>query len=457
MERTEPRVRPPSRLTVSGLALAALAAIAAARAAPGDFASVAIAVGAAAGVIVVGRIEPHVVLTLAIVLSVFSGHWDELGFPIGIDRVVMLAGIAGVFWQSARGSVELRIRPVHILLAAAALFACGSALWAATLTDSDAFYALADQFGLIPFLLFLVAPAVFGTERSRRTLLLALVALGAYLGVVALLEGIGAKGLVVPRYVADPFVGLAPERARGPFVAPEANGYAMFGCGVAAMIVIRTYRGLPRQCAACVVALCAMGIVFTLTRAVWLASAAGATAGFLATPGLRRWLLPAAASAAVAVVLMLVVLPGFSGHAGTRLQTALPVYDRLNSDRAALQMIDHRPLLGFGWSRFGDASPDYYTLAAGYPLTSVAVVHNVFLSYAVELGLLGVALWAAGFALAVGSALTVREPRLQPWRSGLVALVVAWLVIANFSPFFYAFPNYLVWLWAGVVTAGARA
>ena len=51
---------------------------------------------------------------------------------------------------------------------------------------------------------------------------------GAYLGVTAVLEGIGQLGLVWPAYIADPNVGITPERARGPFVASDANGLALY-------------------------------------------------------------------------------------------------------------------------------------------------------------------------------------------------------------------------------------
>jgi len=36
------------------------------------------------------------------------------------------------------------------------------------------------------------------------------------------------------------------------------------------------------------------------------------------------------------------------------------------------------------------------------------------------------------------------------WASG-IAVTIAWLVVANFTPFGYAFTNHIIWFFAGVV------
>ena len=58
-------------------------------------------------------------------------------------------------------------------------------------------------------------------------------------------------------------------------------------------------------------------------------------------------------------------------------------------------MVAARPALGFGWGNFGKDSVPYYRLAATYPLSSITVAHNMPLSNAAELGLLGAGLWLA--------------------------------------------------------------
>src|SRR5207247_1126468 len=87
------------------------------------------------------------------------------------------------------------------------------------------------------------------------------------------------------------------------------------------------------------------------------------------------------------------------------------------------------------------------------PVTGIGLnVHNVFLAYMVELGLIGFVLWTAAFVMAIGGAVTFRgPPELAPWRVGLIAIAIDWLVVANFVPLTLAFPNMILWLWAGIV------
>jgi hypothetical protein len=77
----------------------------------------------------------------------------------------------------------------------------------------------------------------------------------------------------------------------------------------------------------------------------------------------------------------------------------------------------------------------------------------VFLLTAVELGLVGLALWALALFLAVGAAIfdSGGPPELRPWRIGLLAIFVEVLVVANFGPSTYPFPTLVLWTWAGLV------
>ena len=60
-------------------------------------------------------------------------------------------------------------------------------------------------------------------------------------------------------------------------------------------------------------------------------------------------------------------------------------------------MVEAKPLFGFGWSRFTSDSRDYFQQAFDYPLTATeAGVHNTPLTYAVDLGLVGMTLWLVG-------------------------------------------------------------
>jgi putative inorganic carbon (hco3(-)) transporter len=133
------------------------------------------------------------------------------------------------------------------------------------------------------------------------------------------------------------------------------------------------------------------------------------------------------------------------------------LWDRKNSNAAALRMIDAKPLFGFGWGRFASDSPDYYRQAFDYPLTGVRNVHNVYLANAVELGLLGGGLWLLACLVAIGGAIMRRgPPPLRDWRIGLIAVAVSYAVVGMTTPLGYPFSALLMWTWAGLVWGERR-
>src|SRR3954454_19502692 len=138
-----------------------------------------------AGAYVVWQIRPAYIFCAALFLSPVSGSWPKLGIPsyLAPDRLLLLAGIAAVLLRSAgaRDGPRLRIAPVHWLMLVTAAFAVVSALVAGTFFEREPFFKLLESFGLVPFLVFLVAPVAFLTERHRDVLLGTFVALGAYL------------------------------------------------------------------------------------------------------------------------------------------------------------------------------------------------------------------------------------------------------------------------------------
>ncbi|MDX6637261.1 MAG: putative inorganic carbon ((-)) transporter, partial [Solirubrobacterales bacterium] len=98
---------------------------------------------------------------------------------------------------------------------------------------------------------------------------------------------------------------------------------------------------------------------------------------------------------------------------------------------------------------------NYIRNGADYPVTRGDIEeHNVFLSNALELGLPGALLWASALVVGIGGAIVRRgPPELRRWRIGLTAVAVQWFVVANFVPLGYAFPNAILWLMAGIVSA----
>ena len=82
-------------------------------------------------------------------------------------------------------------------------------------------------------------------------------------------------------------------------------------------------------------------------------------------------------------------------------------------------------------------------------------LHDSYLSYAVELGLVGACMWLASVLWGLGSAvLGAGAPDLSAWRIGLVAIGASFLVLCAVDPLSQNFTQLVLWTWAGVA-AGA--
>jgi O-antigen ligase len=222
---------------------------------------------------------------------------------------------------------------------------------------------------------------------------------------------------------------------------------------VAAVLLWRAERdSRVRWAAGLVAAGCSLSIVLTLTRSIWIGSAIALALALMSSSATRRLFLPIAGAVTVMALLALALVPGLSQDASTRESDQQPIWDRENTNGAAIRMIEERPLFGFGWFEFQSQNANHQRLADDHIITGADLEeHNVFLSNAAELGLLGTVLWAAALLTAIGAGIFRRgPPELGAWQVGLVAIAVQWLIVANFVPLGYAFPTALLWLWAGI-------
>jgi O-antigen ligase len=312
-------------------------------------------------------------------------------------------------------------------------------------------FALLDRLALVGFAAFFVARRVYRTEHARNILLGVLVATGAYLGVVALLQTVGLESLVVPQYIVDPTVGIHTDRARGPFTEAGANGMMLFFCAVASTVAALSWRGVhARRTAAVVVVLCALGVLFCLTRAAWIGATAGGLVALLVARETRRYVPHVLAAGFVGAVLAFALIPGLEADADKRANDQWPLWDRKNSNAAALRMIADKPLFGFGWGSWVSSSEDYYRQSPDYPLTFIDRVHNVYLANAVDLGLLGAFIWLAVVATVVlGGIFRRGPPSMRLFKIGLIALAISYAIIATTTPLGFSAPTLLLWTWAG--------
>jgi O-antigen ligase len=185
-----------------------------------------------------------------------------------------------------------------------------------------------------------------------------------------------------------------------------------------------------------VAALCGAGTIFSLTRQVWLGTIIASLVVVVCFRELRRYALPVALGVAVVALITVFAVPSFGDKFNERRGNQRPVWERENMNVAALNMIRDKPLLGVGWTQYPPRKRDYFELAPNRPLVGGQAdlpVHNVFLLYGSELGLIGVGLWLGALALLLGRPMFARPPpELQPWRIALVAITVFYVVVANF-------------------------
>lgn len=415
---------------------------------------------------VVWHVPPAYSVTGSLLLAVFGSHWDALGLPgkFAPDRLLLALTVLAVLLRAPcmRDRPVIAFRPLQVLMALTAAWGLASAFGAGNLFQIEGFTNLVDRLGLLAFTVFIIAPAVFVTQRDRDVLLVALIAMGAYLGLTALFETLGLGALVFPRYISDPNVGIHFGRARGPFVQAAINGLAMYaslGACVIAAIQWRD-RGWRRYVPLVVSVLLVTGLVFTLQRSIWLGTVVATVTMMLAVSRLRPWLIPAVVGATLAVLIILAVVPGFATRATERRDASGTIAGRRALNDAAVNMFQARPLLGFGWGTFRTANADYFEISDAYSLrlNKNLPLHNVFLANLVEIGLVGTVLWLLTLLGGVGGAILTRgPPEIDAWRVALAALFIVWLVVATASPLTGSFQSLVIWTFAAVIVASRES
>lgn len=403
------------------------------------------------------RMPLYVILfCLGLMANLFSSHSQRLGVPVSPDRA--LIPLALLLLAFDRHRPRGRWGLVGALMVALVSWTLVSMSWYGNLLSPTHVFALLDRM-LIPLLLFLAGPLLFSDTARRDVLLKTLVLMGLYLGVTGVLE-IVAPQLVFPRYIMDPQVGLHFGRARGPFAGAEAMAISAAVCAGAGVLLAS--RKLPRwQVLGLVVAIIDIFVVvLTTTRSAWVGVFAGLLVALVLSPRLRRFIPAMAGMGAAGAALVLIFMPSLVESIFERSRTAGPIYDRLSSNAAAMRMLSERPLTGIGWRRFWPDGAEWARQSDSFPMNNAVIeVHNVILSRAAELGLPAATVFIAIILLGpVRAALPARtaasDSDLIGWRVLCGYVVTVWLVAGLFGPVSNPFPNYSVWLIAGVAGAG---
>lgn len=406
------------------------------------------------------QVPIEVLFALAIASEAFSGNWKLIPVPLPIDRLLFVGAVILLALRGARSISDRKIllHPIHYLLLAISVYAIASSVWFGSIHQSIARYSLLDRLGLVPFFMFTVAPVLFGTSKQRDTLLRVLVGFGAYLSTIGLAQGIGLHFLLFPRYIANPNLIQTGGRVGGPLLDPFAMGMVVFDLAIVAGIALTVWRNRwARLLCYYVIATAVPGMLFSLTKSVWLGGFLGVLAMMLLVPGWRKRIPATIGGMAVLVVSCIELIPGLYTKVAGRVtgDSVASLWDRYNTNNAALRALHAHPVFGLGWQEFQAKSLLYFREAATYPLNGTNLeVHNVFLSHLAELGLIGGGMWILAFLTGVGGAIVRTGPlELMAWRVGLVGMTVMFLAVANLSPVAHPLPNVLLWMFAGIVAS----
>jgi O-antigen ligase len=378
-------------------------------------------------------------LVYLILVTCFANEF--LQFDIGpltwtLDRLFLGMLVATFCVQWRLGKIDFkRLSASEYLLAALLVLAVLSTFthdWRAASTDVSVAMRLANGF-VIPAIVYFIARQAKLTERNVSFIHAGLAVFGLYLAVTAILEITGQWGLVFPRYIADPNIGIHFGRARGPALQSSVNGSVMVMCLGALWVTYAWQMRASRagvMFAILLVPLFAAAVYFTYTRSVWLGAAVAGTL-VLALTLHGRWR-PLVLGGLTAVALLAVVTQWESLVAFQREDSAAvtreSTYMRASFAYVSLQMFKDRPLWGFGFGQFprenrvylGDRRPELRLESIrGY------VHHNTPLCILVEMGLIGLLVYLALFAAWARNGWRLWRNRQQPnWvrAHGLVLL-----------------------------------
>ena len=322
--------------------------------------------------------------------------------PLSIDRLFLALLLVAYFVQRSFGKTT----PKRLLVADYLLLSL--IIWLAISTFTHDF---TRQFGrtapstwrllagyLMPFVVYWIARQVDWNREHIATLQRSLVCFGIYLAVTGMFEVTKQWGLVFPRYIADPTMGIHFGRARGPMLTSINYGVYLGVCLLAAWFYFQE-RSLVHQIGRIsLVCMFLVGIYLSYTRSVWLGvMLAGFVVSAMTLQGRVRAL---AVGFGVAVVLVVWSVKGaqivslereYSGQASAR-----SAESRASFAYISMKMFQDKPLCGFGFGQFPIEKLRYLTdrnTDLNLEHTRTFVSHNTVLTLLVEVGIVGLGLF----------------------------------------------------------------
>ena len=372
-----------------------------------------------------------------------------------IDRVAFVLLVVGVVAHVIvkRRSLFVIERATWPMLGLASLAVAGAI---GQPFENQTWCLIAAKF-IVPFALFHLAILVFREEQHLRHFELFALLVLAYLCFTSIAFLLGARSLILPRFILDESLGYHADRARGPLLQAVANGVSLNMLGVLALHA--TLRGRLRGIRAVILLLAVpVAILATMTRAVWLSFVGSMAVLIFRSRNLRLRRICLVVAATGVIGLLVVLSSGDQRRAlADRLQESGPLDFRHAVYAGSWQMFLEKPLTGWGVNQMPTELARH---VSGYKEKEL-YPHNTYLELLIEHGVIGFGLYfwlmwelfklgAGPISIAETGGFLNREfHAIWPVLLGIY-LVNASLVVMN-----YQFVNGLLFAMAGML-AGQR-
>ncbi|PHS01540.1 MAG: hypothetical protein COA78_22640 [Blastopirellula sp.] len=378
-----------------------------------------------------------------IATSVFGSYFlnfDVAGITLTLDRLALVGLVAAFVVQWKLDKLE--VRPLCMVdwviggFFAVMIVNAFTHDWRSAMPDQVPVVQHIINGYLIPLTIYIIARNLRYTEKNTTWFLIGMTVFGLYLAVIGIFEGTGQYGLVFPRYIADPELGLHFSRARGPMVHSVSYGVYLTGCLLCAWLLRDRVSPNWRTVITILLPAFLAAIYFTKTRTVWLGAGGSLMLAFSLTLQGRTRKLVIGSMLAVGLCVGVAKMDSIMGlqREGTVQDTRKSVSMRASFTYVSWQMFLDSPITGHGFGQFKTEKMSYLSdRNVDLLLESIRTYdhHNTFLSILTELGLLGLIPFLLIYLLWAKTGVSLQRNKEAPqWAKNLSVLSLGMLFIA---------------------------
>jgi hypothetical protein len=258
-----------------------------------------------------------------------------------------------------------------------------------------------------PFLAYIIGKNMVYEDRDVKIVLYFLAGLSVYYAIQSVAQKYNLTFLVWPRQILERDLGLWPAgRSRGPFLHPPLFGQMMgMVLPFQFYLFFRVKSVAAKSILLVTIALGGLGLLFTYTRAPWVAALAGLATLAILRPRYRQMIIGLGGLIAAAMFFGALQFAN-SEFLQERVGNTGTIDNRLAALSAALRMWRDHPLFGIGFFNWEQFYPDYqrgeHIPFYGYitRLSGRGVVpHDIFWGRLAEEGLLSIGLLSSAIGI----------------------------------------------------------